>query len=238
MSNQPKGADIMSETKVTQHWFLYNGVKYFRDAAENVEIAAYGEKTDPLGPKASLNVHHQVAREHLKGRVRDVTVASIDWSSQSRGEVEISAALKYFTASGSGTASFSYEKAKSARLKLAKFVIDEGDLRAMLNNDATGARRFLAQEGNDGRIASSVWVVLEGELAESFSAAAKSTGSITASLTKAAELQITASHSGSQQSSSTVVLRRGVVFAYAMHKVKKWNKDKTRIEELGLDTHA
>jgi hypothetical protein len=83
-----------------------------------------------------------------------------------------------------------------------------------------------------------VWVVLEGTLAETFSAAAKSSGSITASLTKAAELQITATHAGSKQQSSTVVLKPGVTFAYAMHKVKKWNKDKTRVEEFGLDLHS
>jgi hypothetical protein len=228
----------MSETKIAEHWFLYNGVKYFRDAAENIDIAAYGDKRDAFGPKASLNVHNQVARENLKGRVRDVTVADVNWESQSKGEVEINVGLKYFTASGSGTAGFSYEKAKSARLKLAKFVIDEGDLRAMLNNDAGAARNYLAKEGQDARIVSTVWVVLEGELAQTFSAAAKSTGSITASLTKAAELQITAKHSGSTQQSSTIVLKRGVTFAYAMHKVKKWNKDKTRIEDLALDVHS
>ena len=228
----------MSETKVATHWFLYNGVKYFRNAAENTSLAAYGRKRDPLGPKASLDVYNQVAPEHLKGRVRDVTVADINWESQSKGDVEINVGLKYFAASGSATAGFSYEKAKTARLKLAKFVIDAGDLRAMLNNDADSARKYLANEGPDGRIVTSLWVVLSGSLAESFASAAKSSGSITASLTKAAELQITAKHSGSTQQSSTIVLDEGVGFAYAMHKVKKWNKDKTRIEELGLDVHA
>ncbi len=228
----------MSETKVAAHWFLYNGAKYFRDVAENVGPATIGKKRDPLGPKASLDVYGQVAPAHLKGRIRDVTVVDVNWESQSKGEVEINVGLKYFTASGSGMAGFSYEKAKSARLKLAKFVIDEGDLRAMLNNDADAARKYLAEEGQDARIVSTWWVVFEGDLAQTFSTAATSNGSITASLTKAAELQITASHSGSTQQSSTIVLKKGVVFAYAMHKVSKWNKDKTRIEDLALDLHA
>ena len=228
----------MSETKVAAHWFLYNGAKYFRDVAENVALGTIGKKRDPLGPKASLDVYGQVSPANLKGRIRDVTVADVNWESQSKGEVEINVGLKYFTVSGSGTAGFSYEKAKSARLKLAKFVIDEGDLRAMLNNDADAARKYLEKEGQDARIVSTVWVVLEGELAQTFSAAAKSNGSITASLTKAAELQITASHSGSTQQSSTIVLKPGVTFAFAMHKVSKWNKDKTRIEDLALDLHA
>lgn len=228
----------MSETKVGKQFFLYSGVRYFRGAAENVEIGSYGEKVDPIGAKASLNVHNQVAREHLKGRVRDVTIADIDWNAQSRGEVDVTAGLKYFTVAATATADFSYEKAKSARLKLAKFVIDEGDLRAMLNQDADNARRFLAQEGRDGRFASAVWVVVEGEIAESFKRAAGSGGSIEANLTGAAKLQLTAKHSAAKQGTSTIVLTPGTTFAYLLHKVKKWNKDKSRIEELGLDTYG
>ena len=55
-------------------------------------------------------------------------------------------------------------------------------------------------------------------------------------VTKAAQLQLTANHSGSSQGSTTIVLEKGTTFAYLMHKVTKWNKDKTRIEELELDS--
>lgn len=226
----------MSDVKIEKHTFVYNGEGYFRDKAEDVQIAAYGEKVDPLGSKASLTVTNQVTRANLKGRVRYVTVVEIDWSRQAKADVESEGQLKYFTVAATGTAAFSYEKARSAKLKLVKFVIDEGDLKAMLNNDADGARRFLAQEGADGRIVSAVWVVLEGTLADSFSSAVASGGSVSADLTKAAELQLTAKGSGSSHSSSTIVLAKGTTFAYLMHKVTEWNGDKTRVEELKLDS--
>ena len=134
----------MSETRVGNHTFVYNGERYFRDKSEDILMCSYGEKEDPLGTKASLNVTNHVDRDTLKGKVRYVTTADIDWTRQAKADVETGGALKYFTVSASGTASFSYEKAKSVRLKLAKFVIDEGPLKTMLNNEASGARRFLA----------------------------------------------------------------------------------------------
>ncbi|MGX6600730.1 hypothetical protein ACWKSP_01135 [Micromonosporaceae bacterium Da 78-11] len=226
----------MSEVKVNKHSFVFNGEGYFRDRSEDTDLGAYGRKADPLGTKASIEVQNQVSRANLKGRVRYVTTAVIDWSRQSRLDVEIDAALKYFTFGATGTAAFSYEKAKSAHLKLVKFVIDEGDLRAMLNNDADGARRFLAGAGGDGRIVSTVWLLFDGELAETFSTAISSGGSITADVTKAAELQLTANHAGGVQGSASIVLAKRTVFAYNMHKVSKWNKDRTRIEDLAPDT--
>src|SRR5690348_11228814 len=108
----------MSDVKITKNFFVYGTVRYFRGGAENIVLAACGEKEDPIGPKASLTVYNTIPREHLKGRVRHIRVNEIDWNSQSKGEVETAAQLTYFTASGSGTASFSYEKAKSARLRL------------------------------------------------------------------------------------------------------------------------
>jgi hypothetical protein len=227
---------LMSEAKVAKHSFAYNGERYFRDKSEDVQLGSYGEKEDPIGTKACLNVTNQVVRSTLKGRVRYVTTAVIDWDRQTQADVETEGQLKYFTFGANGTATFSYEKAKSGHLKLVKFVIDEGPLQTMLNNDAHGARKFLAQEGSDGRIATTVWIVAEGELAESFSTAASSGGSVTAEVTKAAQLQLTANHSGGSHGSTTIVLEKGTTFAYLMHKVTKWNKDKTRIEELELDS--
>jgi hypothetical protein len=228
----------MSDVKITKNFFLYNGVRYFRGAAENTVLAACGEKKDPIGPRASLTVYNTIPREHLKGRVRHIRVNEIDWNSQSRGEVETEGKLNYFTVSGSGTGTFSYEKAKSARLRLTKFVIDEGDLKAMLNRDAGAARKFLADTGKDGRVVSGVFVVLEGQLEQSFATAVSSGGSVSASLTKAAELQVTANHAGGKSGSTTITLARHSSFAYVLHKVKKWNRDKTVIEELELDTHG
>jgi hypothetical protein len=225
----------MSETRVQKHTFVYNGERYFRDKSEDLLMCSYGEKEDPLGTKASLNVTNHVDRANLKGRVRYVTTADIEWDRQAQSEVEATVGLKYFTVAASGTASFSYEKAKNGRLKLAKFVIDEGPLKSLLNNEAVGARRFLAQEGRDGRIVSTIWVVVEGGIAESFAAAGTTTGAIEAEALSGLKLKLTAKHAGSSSGTTTIVLEEGTTFAYLMHRVDRWNNDKTRIEELAID---
>jgi hypothetical protein len=225
----------MSESRVDKHTFVYNGERYFRDKSEDVLMCSYGEKEDPLGTKASLNVTNHVDRNLLKGRVRYVTTADVDWSRQAKVDVEAQGGLKYFVVSGEAGASFSYEKAKSAKLKLAKFVIDEGPLQQMLNTEATGARRFLAQEGRDGRIVSTIWVVVEAKIAESFAASGTKTADIEAEVLSAAKVRISTKASASAKGRTTIVWEPGTTFAYLMHRVSKWNKDKSRVEELDID---
>ncbi|MEU8243562.1 hypothetical protein AB0C07_35365 [Actinoplanes missouriensis] len=225
----------MADSRVAKHTFVYNGERYFRDKSEDILMCSYGEKEDPLGTKASLNVTDHVERGLLKGRVHYVTTADVEWERHAKVEVEADASLKYFTAQASGTAAFSYERAKAGKLKLAKFVIDEGPLQELLNRDAGKARNFLAREGGDGRIVSTIWVVVEGEIAESFAAAGKSTGAIEAEVLSAAKLRLTVKKKGSAGGTTTIVWEPGTTFAYLMHKVGKWNKDKSRVEELVID---
>lgn len=218
------------ETKITKHHFEYGTVKYFRGKAENVQIGSYGEKKDPIGAQAYLEVQSKVKVDHLKDRVKYVTTTSVDWDKTSAGEVMVNGTLKYFGLSAKGAQSGSYEKTKSARLKLAKFAINEGPLKTMLNKDANGARNFLADEGNDGRIASEVWVLMEGKLADHFASA----GSVSASVGKdGTTLDITAS--GGSHGSQTITYAPGTTFAYKLHKVKKWGKGKETIEDLEAD---
>ena len=226
----------MSDARVAKHTFVYNGERYFRDKSEDVLMCSIGEKDDPAGTKASITVADHVDRSVLRGKVRYATSAEIEWTRQAKAEVETEGSLKYFTAEAAGTASFSYEKAKAGRLKLAKFLIEEEVLRRMLNSEAGAARRYLAQEGRDGRIVSAIWVVVEGRIAESFAAAGTSTGAIEAEVLSGARLKLSVKHSGSASGRTSIVWERGTTFAYLMHKVGKWNKDKSRVEELVLDS--
>jgi hypothetical protein len=225
----------MPESRVAKHTFVYNGERYFRDKSEDVLMCSIGEKEDPLGTKASLNVADHIDRSVLKGKVRYVTTADVEWSKQAKADVETEGGLKYFTAEASGTASFSYEKAKAGKLVLAKFMIEEEPLRRMLNTEAAGARRYLAQEGRDGRIVSTIWVVVEARIAESFKAAGTSTGAIEAEVLSAARLKLSVKQSGSASGRTSIVWEPGTTFAYLMHKVGKWNKDKSHVEELVID---
>lgn len=69
-----------------------------------------------------------------------------------REEVEANGSLQYFTLKGKGSVKASYMGVKSANLKLAKFVINEGPLRKMLNQDAKGARNYLARSDRKNKL--------------------------------------------------------------------------------------
>jgi hypothetical protein len=219
-------------TKITDEYFEFGVHKYFRGNAHLIQIATYGEKKDPVGPRAYLDPQSKVQSEHLEGRVKGGTVATVDWGQTSRADVEVNGLLKFFGLNGKIDASGDYEKVKSARLKLVNFFIDEGPLQRMLNEDANGARNYLADEGGDGRIVSEVWVAMESELAEHFGVNGEVSLSAKA---KGAELQITAT--GGKYGSQTITLSPGTTFAYKLHKVKNWIDNKTRIENMEADYH-
>jgi hypothetical protein len=43
-------------------------------------------------------------------------------------------------------------------------------------------------------------------------------------------------HKASSSASATVQLKKGTCFAFLMHKVTDWNKDKTRVEQVRIDS--
>ncbi len=153
-------------TKITEDYFEFGVNKYFRGNAHLVEIGTYGEKKDPIGPKAYLDPQNIVKREHLEGRVSKGTTAEINWNQTTEAAVEVNGRMQVFGLGVSTASGFTYERAKSANLRLFNLFIVEGKLQTMLNKDANGARNYLADEGSDGRIVSEVWVVMEAELSE------------------------------------------------------------------------
>jgi len=160
------------ETKITNNYFKFETNKFFRGNAHNARIGAFGKKKDPIGAKSYLDVENNVSPEYLESRVKYNTTAEVNWNQANKADVEADRVVKYFGIGGEVAMNGSYEKAKSANLKLMSFAIDEGPLKSMLNKDANGVRKYLASEGNDGRIVSEVWVLVEGEIAETFSTAA------------------------------------------------------------------
>lgn len=216
-------------TKITDNYFLFGVNKYFRGNAINQFMGTYGEKKDPIGAKAYLDPQNRILTEYLAPRVRFNTTAEIDWSQTSKADVEAEGLVKFFGLGADASVSASYEKVKSAKLKLLSFAIDEGPLKTMLNQDADGARKFLADEGSDGRVVSEIWVLADGELAEHF----QTSGSISVSV-DAGTKGLNVKASGGSAGSQTIQLDRST-FAYKLHKVKDWNKGKTVIEDLEAD---
>lgn len=217
-------------TKITDNYFEYGNMKYFRGNAHLLKIATYGKKYDPIGARAYLDPYSTVLSEYLEGRVQRGPVVTIDWNQTTKAAVEVNGLLSFFGLNGKIDTNMTYEKAKSAHLKLVNFSIPEGTLKTMLNTDADGARHFLANEGSDGRIVSEICVIAEAELADYFATSASSAVSAKA---KGAELEITVM--GGKYGSQTINISRGMTFAYKLHKVTNWSKGKTQIEAMGVD---
>jgi hypothetical protein len=215
---------------VTKHYWEHNGRKYFRGNAENVEVGSFGQKKDPIGPDAYLAVQNRVKSDCLGNRVRYLGSVGVDWAKVTQADLEANGSVKLFGLQGERAVNASYAEVKNSKFQLAGFAIDEGPLKAMLNTDADGARAFLAAEGGDGRIASEVWVVMEAQLSEHFATSAAY--AVSASV---AGVGLDVVAKGGSQGTEKITLSRGSTFAYMLHKVKKWNKHKTKVEDLEDD---
>jgi hypothetical protein len=221
------------ETKVTKYAFGYGGMKYFRGNAFKCALGTFGEKKDPIGAKAYLDPDGHVKPSYLKniGTTGPITV---DWTSQSKADVEANGELKYFVVAGKSAVSASYEKAKSAKLKLMIFHIEANALKQILNGPGDVARSALAKEGGDGRIVSAIIVAMEANLAEAFSAegswSSEAEGEVLAVTVKGGRTT-----SGGVQGSTTITLAPNTTFAYELTKVKDWDHGKNKILDLEVD---
>ena len=196
-----------------------DGNRYFRRNAPEVAVGSYGEKKEPITEANYLAVEGHIKYDLLNGKIRKGIPFKVDWESETKADVE--ANVEYYFVVG-GPAKFSYEKAKEAHLELVRFHIDPSPLKSLLNNDANKARKAMKKEGKDARVCSATWVVMSGQLAKRFSTSA----GLEVSGTTSQGLSITAKGGAAWSGSETITFGPGTVFAYRLHKVKKWNGDK------------
>ena len=203
-----------------------DGNRYFRRNSPAVEVGANGKKKTPLTEANYLEVEGHIKYDLLAGKVKKLPSVEIDWASQKKSDVE-AYVDSYFVIGG--TLEFTHEKAIQAHLKLVEFLVEPGTLENVLNNDANQVRQTLKDDGNNARVCSSTWVVMSGDLAERFNTSA----GLQVSGTSSTGLSITATGDGTWSGSEKITFSPGTVFAYGLHKVKKWDGDK--IKELEDD---
>ncbi|WP_020503747.1 hypothetical protein [Lamprocystis purpurea] len=181
---------------------------------------SFGKKKTPISSANYLDVAGTVSADNL-AKV-DISVSgpySIEWSKFS--DTDVNVGIKYLTVAG-GQVGFSRNAAKSANLVLMKISLAEIPLKRLLNNHANIARNFLKDEGNDARIVSADWIVMEGELASKITSGVDVSASAPVG-TSGFTLNV------STRTSSTVTTKVQIppqtCFAYMMSKVKKWDKE-------------
>lgn len=216
--------------KINEHFFEYNKLKYFRGNAHLLELGSYGEKKDPIGARAYVDPQGRVRREHLVPRAVSSTPIAIDLSSLKERDLGASGSLPVFGLDLRLAASWRLQRLQQARLRIVSVSLSEGRLKGLLNQDADGARRFLAKEGSDGRIVSEVWIVMEAELATAYASTSRLEFGVGID-----GIDFSAEGGAGNSGSQKVTLAPGSVLAYKLHKVKRWNKDKSAVEELEAD---
>lgn len=219
--------------KISDSKFVFAGKSYFRAGCEDINLVAFGEKKTPLGKAPYLYVAGTVSPANL-GKV-NVTSGGpyvIEWESFSDKDVNVG--IKYLTLAG-GQLGFSRQVAASANLVLIKLSVASNALTTLLNKHAATARQHLKDEGDDARIVSDVWVVMEGALASRVTTG----GSLAVSApvgTTGFTLEV--GGSSSSTTASRVQIPANSCFAYLLAKVKKWDKvdGQWRVEELEDDS--
>lgn len=217
-------------TKITKHFFEHNNRKYFRGNADSVELCSYGEKKDPIGADAYLDVQNIIKRDLVAPKVNFLGKVKIDWTLVGKVDGSGKATVNVLGIKGEKSGGISVEAAEDGDYQLVGFAINAGPLTKLLNTEADGARKFLEREGRDGRVVSEIWVVMSGKTSSAFNASANYafSGSVLG-------VGLDVKSSGTAAGTKTVTLSKGSTFAYLMHKVKDWNKDRTRIEDLEAD---
>jgi hypothetical protein len=205
--------------KISDSKFVYSGKGYFRGGCEDINLCSFGEKKTPVGKANYLYVAGTVSPANLsKVKVKVSGPYTIEWEKYSDSDVNVG--IKYLTAVG-GQVGFNRRAAKSANLVLMKLSLTSIALKKLLNQHAHFARNRMKEEGNDARIVSDVWIVMEAQLASKVTTG----GSVSVSAPLGASgFTLEVGASGSATNGSKVQIPENTCFAYLLAKVKKWDK--------------
>jgi hypothetical protein len=218
---------LAGDVKITKKALVIDGgQRFFRGKATDVALGSYGEKKTPITAPNYLAIEKTIPGATLaKVPVKITGPIAVDWSKVSKTEIE--GGVNYLQ-KGGGKASLTVDSAKSAKLVLVKFSIAEGDLKDLLNNHANDARQAMKDEGKDARIVSEVYVAMEAELASTVTTGGSGSANGTVN-----GLEIEVKASGSNTTTTKVVLPPDTTFAYLLHRVKKW--DGKRVKDMEDD---
>lgn len=215
----------LAQVEIKDSHIKLNGIGYFRGNAENVQIGSHGDKKAPITSMNYLDVDGTIPRDKL-GTVESVLVLTIDATKTSKTDLfgKLSDVSEVFGVS----ADAAWEKVKSQKLKLVKFVFNNGQIKKAANQSQK-VLESLKDRGKGARIANQVFVVMTAEMAETFS---RST-SIDASATDG-KVKLTAKGGTSSSGNAQYTLSKGSTFAYGLVKID-WDKGKDKIDSLEDD---
>jgi len=218
----------MSLATIKDNHLTVFGTKYFIANAQLTSIADYGEKATPVFGQNKLEVKDHIPAPKINGKVRTVPPIGIDSSTSSKNDFlnAVGASLKVI--GFNGKQSQVYDKLVSNKLKLVQLYVEEEEMKKAVN-DSPKVLENLKRYGGDARVVHQLFVVMEAELAESFTSGT----TYDVSANAAGIVSITAKGGGSKSGETKIDLYSGTGLAYLLLK-PDWNDNKTRL----VDVHA
>lgn len=220
----------VTAVKIEKSYFSYNGKKYFRGSAEDIQLGSIGKKRTSLFKQNYLEVKDHIPAGSFKEA--KATTLSIEFSNESKKNLNLgaSAIVDGVRIHLSGYATFN--KINSGELKLVKITVENNKMEHAANQSRSIIRNLISW-GNKARIVHQVFIVMEASLADKFENAASI--KVTGNRGKV-EASIDGGISGS--GGTSVDISAESCFAYLLAKIK-WDankkKNKTKIVDLISD---
>jgi hypothetical protein len=208
------------------------GNRYFVANANAVRVGSFGKKATPIIGQNKLEPKDHVPAPKLTGRIQTLPPISIDSSESKKSDftAAVSASLAVIGLNVSGGEV--YDQLVSNKLKLVELIVEEEEMVKAVN-DSPNVLAELASYGNDARIAHRELLVMEAEMAKTFTAGPKFDLSVDA----AGIVSIKATGGGSTSSGTTIKLAPDTGLGYLLLNFS-WNKNKTQIEKPRTDEQS
>lgn len=219
------------EVTIKKNHFIYNGVKYFRKAAESLNLGSYGNKDKNVFVSNGL-IHDDT----VKGKfpVKPVTEIKLQNAKTDNNAFSVGGTFTTAKVNGKGGVKVNWTKDELRNLSLIKIdITSESTLRKLANDDKNCFNKL--KDVKNGRIADQIFVIVESNLIQNASITASGSADVSVLNDKfSINLAGSAGHTGSL----TLEVSAGSVFAYALRKPKfdtRMKKNAKKIENLDRD---
>ena len=217
----------MADVKITDNHLSAFGIAYWRGGAPNVDgIGAYGEIKRPVLGVDYLDQQDMLPLKKIK--VEKATELQVDYTKQTEDALTGGASVPLLFKAQAGA---TMQKLREGKLKLVMLNADKDDLLRAINTSPKHLEK-LKDLGDDVRVCDTIFVVLEAELAETFS---RSSSLDLSAIVKGVQITAAGSHGASGQTSVTI--SEGSVLAYGLVKLH-WDAEqkKNRSKVVKLTT--
>lgn len=219
------------EVTIKKNHFTYNGTKYFRKAAESLNLGSYGNKDKNVFVSNGL-IHDDTVKGSFP--VKAVTEIKLQNAKTSKNSFDVGGTFVTAKVNGKGGAKVGWTKDQLRDLSLIKIdITSESELRKLANNDRNCFNKLKSVK--NGRITDQIFVIVESKLIQN--ASFNASGSADVSILND-KFSINISGSTSNTNTLKLDVSAGSIFAYALRKPKfdtRIKKKANKIENLDRD---